>query len=65
MGFFFLFIGLFRGCTRCGQRRTGLFRVTMARMEAWSSGRSTEGKQQAIQVVVAAAMSVVLNGLVW
>ena len=30
-------------------------------MEACSSGRSTEGKQQAIQVVVSAAVSVVLK----
>ena len=52
---------IFRGCARCGQRRTGLFRVTIARMEACSSGRSTEGKQQGIQVVVAAAVSLVLK----
>ena len=38
-----------------------LFRFTIARIEACSSGRSTEGKQQAIQVVVAAAVSVVLK----
>ena len=47
-------VARFRGCARCGQRRTGLFRVTIARSEACSSGRSTEAKQQAIQVVVAA-----------